>query len=95
MNPLPPAGRFQVEMTRPANTGVAEATLAYFPVREAGRVARADQIAEYMLSDDPIRNSTGSAEGLHRLVVSPLVFRYEVYEPARLVRVTAVRFFRV
>ncbi|MBX9582725.1 MAG: hypothetical protein K2X87_20660 [Gemmataceae bacterium] len=82
-------------MSPAARGGVAEATLAYFPIGEARRVAEADRIGESMLSDDPVGNSGGAVEGLHRLVVSPLVFLYEVHPTARLVRVTAVRYFRV
>lgn len=95
MSPTNPPRPFRVDWDPATVRDTAAASVAYFAVRESGRVAVAEQIAEYLLSDDPLRNGIAVSEGLFRLTVSPLQFSYEVYESARLVRVTAVRFFPV
>lgn len=95
MTPFNPRATFRVDLNDEATYGLAESWMAYFPVREGHRVTQAEQILMYLLADDPLRNGRGETEGLHRIVVSPLVVRYEVYEASLMVKVTSIGFFPV
>ena len=90
-----PDSRFDVELTRSAVEDLATAFLAYFPIREGHRVTHAEQILMYLLADDPVRNASLMHEDLYRIVVAPLVARYEVFEETRIVRITKIGFFPV
>ena len=95
MNSPYPDSHFNVEYEPDVGDDLAIAFLAYFPVMEGHRVARAEQILDYLLSDDPLRNGSMNREDLYRIVVSPLVGFYEVYEELRLVKVSRMGYFAV
>ena len=86
--------RFIVDWSR-AIHGLADALATYFPSLNGWRVTRAEQIAAELLGDDPERNGRPLAEGLYRLVVSPLVFIYEIGAESNIVRIRSVGHFPV
>ena len=95
MNSPYPNSRYTVESDPEISDDLALVMTAYFPIMEGYRVTQSEQIVMHLLADDPLRNGSMLAEGLYRLVVSPLVAFYEVYEPLNLVRVRRIGFFRV
>ena len=95
MNSPYPNSRYTVESDSEISDDLAVVMTAYFPIMEGHRVTRAEQIMMHLLADDPLQNGSMLSEGLYRLVVSPLVAFYEVYEPLNLVRVTRIGFFQV
>ena len=54
-------------------------------------VTQADTTADQLLCRDPFGCGTLVAEGLYRLIVSPLVFYYEIDSAQQLVEVSAIR----
>lgn len=95
MNPAAQPPRFTVEWTPQALTDLASALTAYFPSFGGSRVTRAERILTDLLEDDPERNGGSLPEGLHRIVVSPLVAIYEIYPANNLVRIRSVGYFPV
>lgn len=94
MTPLDP-DPFHVEYDIEATNGLVEAYAAYFPSRSGRRVTQAERILAALLEDDPENNGKHHAEGLYRIVVSPLVAFYVIHEAARVVRVIGIGYFKV
>ncbi len=86
--------QFYVEWTAGVSD-LAEALATYFPSRNGWKVTRAEQIASELLGDDPERNGSPVAEGLFRLIVSPLIVYYEIRPVSLLVRILRVRHYPV
>jgi hypothetical protein len=81
---------YRVEWTTQAVADLATAFAAYFSSFDGRRVANAERILNSLLEDDPERNGKALPEGLHHLVVSPLIAVYEIDSIHRIVRVVAV-----
>lgn len=95
MNPSDQPQRFRVEVTDEATDDMTAAVVAYYPSRQAYRIANADRILSQLLADDPVRNGKYLSEGLYRIIVSPLQVHYEVDPVNRLVRITSIGYFPV
>ena len=95
MNPSSWHQQFRVEYSEDASADLAAAVVAYFPTWQGNRVANAENIIQYLLSDDPERNGNHICEGLYQIVVSPLRIHYEIHVTNRVVLITSIGFLPV